>query len=63
MSRYSSYSSYRSPYSETNSSSSYSTHSYPEYGSKYESLLARSSDGSSRTGSGAGKTNNIGRVI
>jgi len=54
MSRYSSYSSYRSPYSETNSSSSYSTHSYPEYGSKYESLVARSSDGSSRTGSGAG---------
>ena len=59
MSRYSSYlgsSSYRSPYSETNSSSSsYSTHTYPEYGSKYESLLARSSDGSNRAGTGAGK--------
>lgn len=56
MSRYTSYlgsSSYRSPYSETNSSS-YGTHSYPEYGSKYESLLARSSDGSSRSGTGAG---------
>lgn len=56
MSRYTSYlgsSSYRSPYSETNSSS-YGTPSYPEYGSKYESLLARSSDGSSRSGSGAG---------
>lgn len=58
MSRYSSYlgsSSYRSPYSESNSSSSsYSTHTYPEYGSKYDSLLARSSDGSNRAGTGAG---------
>ena len=57
MSRYSSYlgsSSYRSPYSETpSSSSSYSSYSYPEYGSKYDSLLARSSDGgASKTGAG-----------